>query len=477
MEPVTTERARTAAPPDDAAVATFADELAGELLTPASAGYDEARAVWNAMIDRRPALIAQCVNAEDVIRAVRFAAAHDLPLAVRGGGHNIAGSGVCDGGVVIDLGRMRAIAVDAGARTARVEPGCTLADFDAAAQAHGLATPLGINSTTGIAGLALGGGFGWLSRSLGMTVDSLLAVELVTAAGEWVRASASEHADLFWAVRGGGGNFGVVTAFEFRLHPVGPEVVAGLIVHPHDGAGDLLRAYRQAVADAPDALTVWAVLRKAPPLPFVPEEWHGRDVVVLALCYAGDADEGMRALAPIRALGTPIAEAIGVQPYAAWQQAFDPLLTPGARNYWKSHDFSTLNDGAIDVVVDYAAQLPGPECEIFLAHLGGAVNRVAADATAYPHRSVEFVLNVHTRWQDAGDDERFIGWARGFFDAAAPHATGGVYVNFMPQDEVARVQSAYGTNYDRLARIKATVDPMNVFRSNQNIMPAETMSA
>ena len=459
------------------ASAALANELAGELLTPASAGYDEARTLWNAMIDRRPALIARCVHADDVAHAVRFAARNGLAVAVRGGGHNIAGSAVCDDGLVIDLGPMRAVAIDAAARTARVEPGCTLADFDGQALAHGLATPVGINSTTGIAGLALGGGFGWLSRTYGMTVDNVLAVEMVLASGERVRATPDSHPDLFWAVRGGGGNFGIVTAFEFRLHPVGPELLSGLIVHPHDGARDLLRAYRAAVADAPDALTVWAVLRQAPPLPFLQPEWHGRDVVVFALCYAGDAGEGMRALEPIRALGSPIAEAIGVQPFAAWQQAFDPLLTPGARNYWKSHDFNSLSDEAIDVVVDFAGRLPGPECEIFLAHLGGAVNRVAPDATAYPHRDVEFVINVHTRWQQADDDADHIVWARSFFDETAPFATGGVYVNFMPEDETARVHAAYGANYARLARIKATYDPENVFRSNQNIRPEVEVDA
>jgi FAD/FMN-containing dehydrogenase len=453
------------------AVGRLEASLAGTLLTPESDGYDAACAVWNGMIERRPALIARCADAADVAQAVRFARDHELLLAVRGGGHNIAGSGVCDGGLVIDLSGMRAVSIDAAARTARVQPGATLADFDGAAQAHGLATPVGINSTTGVAGLTLGGGFGWLSRKYGLTVDNLLAADMVLADGTQVRVSEDEEPDLFWAIRGGGGNFGVATTFEFRLQPVGPEVLAGLIVHPLADAGRLLRTYRTLTAAAPDELSVWAVLRQAPPLPFVPAEWHGREVLVFALCYAGDVRDGERAIEPFRRLGTPIAEAIGAQPFAAWQQAFDPLLTPGARNYWKSHDFTQLADGAIDTVVDFAGRLPGPECEIFIAHIGGAVNRVAADATAYPHRDVEFVLNVHTRWREPADDGRFIAWARSFFDDAAPFATGGVYVNFMPQDEGSRVPAAYGPNYGRLALIKARFDPANLFRTNQNILP------
>jgi FAD/FMN-containing dehydrogenase len=378
---------------------------------------------------------------------------------------------VCDDGLVIDLSGMKAVDVDAEARTARVEPGCTLADFDAEAQKFGLATPAGINSTTGIAGLTLGGGFGWLSRRHGMTVDNLIGADIVTADGELRHLSETENQDLFWAIRGGSGNFGVVTAFDFKLHPVGPEVLSGLIVHPFDDAPEVLRAYRAFADAAPDDVTAWVVMRHAPPLPFLPEDWHGRRVVVIAAFHDGDRAEGERLLAPLRAIGNPIADVIGPHPYAGWQQAFDPLLTPGARNYWKSHDFRGLSDELLDTLIESVRQLPGQECEIFIAQGGGAATRVASDATAYPHRDHDFSMNVHTRWQDASDDATFVAWARGVFEATAPFATGGVYVNFMPDDETARVGAAYGDNYDRLADIKTDWDPDNMFRSNQNIRP------
>jgi FAD/FMN-containing dehydrogenase len=328
-------------------VEAFGSSLRGELLTPQSPGYEAARTVWNAMVERRPGLIARCAGEADVIQALAFARSHALLVAIRGGGHNIAGHGLCDGGLVIDLSPMRAIHIDPDGRTAQVEPGCTLGDVDHDAQIFGLATPVGINSTTGIAGLTLGGGFGWLSRKHGLTADNLIAAEVVTAAGRVVRASGESEPDLFWALRGGGGNFGVVTSFTFRLHPVGPTVLAGLVVHPLGDAPELLRFYRDFVLDLPDETTVWVVLRKAPPLPFLPEEWHGREILAFAAFQNGAIADGERVLAPLRRRGRPIADAIALQPYAAWQQAFDPVLTPGARNYWKSHDFTELSDGAI----------------------------------------------------------------------------------------------------------------------------------
>lgn len=446
--------------------------LAGDTALPGEAGYDEARTLWNAMIDRRPGLVVRCMMAEDVQQAVRFAAEHGLLLAVRGGGHNIAGNAVCDGGLLIDLSAMRGVAVDAGARRVRVEAGARLADVDAATQAHGLAVPVGINSTTGIAGLTLGGGFGWLSRKHGLTIDSLLAADIVTPDGRLRRIDAGSDPDLFWAIRGGGGNFGVVTSFELALHPVGPEVLSGLVVHPIGEAPALLRAYRRLAAEMPDELTVWVVMRKAPPLPFLPEAWHGREVLVFAACHAGDMAEGEKALAPLRALGKPIADVIGPHPFAGWQQAFDPLLTDGARNYWKSHNFAGLDDGLIDLLVETVGRLPTPECEIFIAQLGGATRRVDPAATAYPHRDASFIMNVHTRWREAKDDTRCIAWARELFDRAARFATGGVYVNFMPEDEGGRVKGAFGASYARLGRIKAEVDPMNLLRMNMNVRPA-----
>ena len=455
-----------------ATVEALSGRLRGSLLLPGAPGYEKSRSIWNAMIDRRPAAIVHAAGAADVIQVVAFAGEHELLLAVKGGGHNIAGHAVCEGGLMLDLSLMKSVRIDPFARTARVEPGATLADFDREAQAFGLATPTGINSTTGVAGLTLGGGFGWLSRKFGLTIDNLLSVDLVTARGKLLHASEREHEDLFWAVRGGGGNFGVVTSFEFRLHPVGPEVLSGLIVHPFTKAKELLQGYRRIVATAPEELTCWMVLRKAPPLPFLPPEVHGTEVVVLALCYAGDMEQGRRAVAPLRMLGKPIADVVGPHPFAGWQTAFDPLLQPGSRNYWKSHDFVELGDGAIDLVLEYAGRFPSPDCEIFIAGLGGAINRVPTDATAYPHRNTQFVMNVHTRWGDPGQDGTCIAWAREFFERMTPHATGGVYVNFMPEDEEQRVRAgAYGPNFERLAKLKARYDPTNLFRLNQNIRP------
>jgi len=454
------------------AVAALREGLRGAISLPGEDGYDEARTIWNAMIDRKPGAVVRCLGASDVMQAVRFAREHDLLVAVRSGGHNIAGNAVCDDGLLIDLSLMKSVGVDPAKNSARVEPGATLGDFDKEAQAHGLATPVGINSTTGIAGLTLGGGFGWTTRKYGLTIDNLLSADVVTTDGDFVRASVDENPDLFWAIRGGGGNFGIVTAFDFQLHEIGTEVLSGLIVHPFDQARELFEAYRDFVADSPDELTTWVVLRKAPPLPFLPEEWHGKEVFVFALCYVGDLAEGERVVAPLRALGEPIADAVAPHPFVGWQAAFDPLLTPGARNYWKSHDLAELNDAVLDAIVEYAGTLPTPECEIFVAQIGGAMARVAADATAFPNRDAHFVLNVHTRWQEAARDQECVGWARRFFDATAPHATGMVYVNFMPEDEVDRVTSAYGPNYARLAALKTRFDPNNVLRLNQNIQPA-----
>ncbi|WP_407112912.1 FAD-binding oxidoreductase [Bradyrhizobium sp. LMG 9283] len=454
------------------AIAAFRQTLRGNVCLAEEPGYDEARTIWNAMIDRRPSAVVRCRGAADIIRAVRLAREHGLLVAVRGGGHNIAGNAVCDGGLLIDLSLMRSVRVDPFHRTARVDPGATLGDFDKEAQAFGLATPLGINSTTGVAGLTLGGGFGWLSRKYGLAADNLISADVVTAEGELVRANIAEKTDLFWALRGGGANFGVVSSFEFRLHPVGPMVLAGLIVHPFSRAKELLTGYRDVAAKAPDELTVWVVLRQAPPLPFLPAEVHGKEIVAFAVCYTGDENEGKRALEPLRALGEPIADVIGMQPFAAWQTAFDPLLTPGAHNYWKSHNFVELNDGLLDTLASHTTNLPTAECEIFIGQLGGATSRMAVDATAFPHRDAKYVMNVHTRWRDPADEQRSIAWARRLFTETAPHATGGVYVNFMPGDEIDRVAGAYGPNYDRLASLKAKYDPGNLFRLNQNVRPA-----
>lgn len=436
------------------------------------AGYDEARTIWNAMIDRHPAVIFRCIGAADVMQAIKFANEHGLPIAVRGGGHNIAGNAVADGAAMIDLSAMRTVRVDPKARRAWVGPGATLGDVDKETQVFGLALPTGINSTTGISGLTLGGGFGWLTRPFGMTIDNLVGADVVTAAGALTHASEKDNPELFWALRGGGGNFGIVTDFEFNLHRVGPEIYCGLILHPFEKAAELLKGYQRVLADAPDELTVWCIMREAPPAPFVPAEWQGGKVLGFGVCFAGAMDDGEKAVAALRSLGEPIVDLVGPLPFAGWQASFDPLLAPGARNYWKTHDFTELSNGAITTIIDGVSQLPGPECEVFIGHVGGAMNRVAPEATAYPYRKSHFIMNVHTRWREAADDDAFIVWARGLFEAATPFATGGGYVNFIPADEPDRVEKVYGDNYRRLAEVKRQWDPENRFRLNQNILPA-----
>ena len=456
---------------DDAAVENLAASVQGTLFKPGDPEFDEVRSVWNAMIDKRPGLIVQCAAASDTAACMDFAREHDLLVSVRGAGHNIAGSSLSDGGLMIDHSLMRAVKVDPDQRTVTVGPGATLGDVDSATLEHGLAIPVGINSTTGIAGLTLGGGFGWLSRKHGLTSDSLIAADVVTTEGSRLRATADENADLFWALRGGGGNFGIVTSFTYRAHPVGPELYCGLIVHRQSDAPAVLAHYREFIADAPDELSVWAVLRKAPPLPFLPEDAHGTDVLVLPFVWSGALDQGEAAIADLRDHGDPVGTHMGPTPFVEFQKAFDPLLTPGARNYWKSHNFVSLTDRTLSTVLEYAGRLPSDQSEIFIASIGGAINRVAPDATAYSHRDVQFVLNVHTRWEDEGDDDRCVAWARQFFDASAADATGGVYVNFMPEDEIDRTESAFGSNMDRLARTKQKYDPQNRLRRNQNILP------
>jgi FAD/FMN-containing dehydrogenase len=452
-------------------VDAFKATLRGPVLQPGEPGYDDARAVWNAMIDRRPALIARCAGTADVVTAVNFARENGLALAVRGGGHNIAGSAVCADGLVIDLSGMRDVHVDPRARLAWVAGGALLSDVDHETQSCGLAVPLGINSTTGAAGLTLGGGFGWLSRMYGLAVDNLVGAEVVTADGKRHWASAQDEPDLFWAIRGGGGNFGVVTLFQFALHPVGPEVTAGLVVFPATQGREVMRRYRDLVDTLPDQVSVWAVLRKAPPLPFLAPEVHGTDIIALALFSPQAPDAVAPILEKVRGFGQVVGEHVGAMPYTAWQKAFDPLLAPGARNYWKSHNFTRLSDEAIDVVLRYAGTVPTPQCEIFLGLIGGKANTLPPGATAYPHRNVLFAMNVHGRWTEAADDDKVVLWAREFFAAAAAHAAGSVYVNFLTQDESARIHEAYGPNYQRLLDIKQRYDPDNLFRFNHNIRP------
>lgn len=446
-------------------------EIKGKVILPSHPDYKEARTIWNGMIDRRPAVVVECASEADVPHAIRFAKENELIISILGGGHHIAGNSLCDDGLVIDFSKMNNVTVDTKNRRAYAQPGATLADFDKATQNFGLATPTGINSTTGISGLTLGGGFGWLTRKYGLTVDNLVSAKIVTANGQKHKISEKNKADLFWAIRGGGGNFGVVTEYEFNLHPVGPEIMAGLLVFPFTEAQSIFKKYREYVDTAPEEFNAWIVLRQAPPLPFLPEDIHGKMVMVMPVFYDGDLNEGEKHIDLLRDFGTILGEHVGPQPYTDWQQAFDPLLTPGARNYWKSHNFTNLKDGVVNKMIEYAGKMPSPHCEIFVALVSGYANRVPADATAYSSRDAKFIMNVHARWEDQEDDDKCISWARRFFKASAPYASEGAYVNFMTEEEQNRVSSAYGSNYDRLVEIKTKYDPENIFHMNQNIKP------
>ena len=450
---------------------TLEDEIHGDVLRPGDEGYDGAREVWNAMIEKHPAVITRCTGPADVITSVNVAREHDMPIGVKGNGHNVAGNAVCDDGLTIDCSGMTAVRVDASAQRARVEPGATLADVDHETQAFGLATPLGFVSETGIAGLTLGGGFGYLSRTYGMTVDNLRSVDIVTADGELLHASAEENPDLFWAVRGGGGNFGVVTSFEFDCHEVGPEVLAGLIIHPADDAHDVVCHWRDYVTEIPDELTVWVVMLTAPPAPFIPETHHGEPVVAVLPIYAGDPAAGWSLVEPLLEFGDPLGDNVAVRSYAKWQQFFDAANASGSRNYWKSLNFTEFSDEMIDTAIEYGLSRPTDDTKYAIAHMGGAMSRVPVDATAYPHRDAEFLVNIQVRWEDEKRDEACVEWAGESYDALVDYSTDGTYMNFISED-TGKEGLAYRENYDRLVEVKTTYDPANVFRLNQNVKPA-----
>jgi FAD/FMN-containing dehydrogenase len=445
--------------------------LNGTLIKPDDANYDETRKIWNAMIDCKPLLIVQVSDSNDVITAIDSARKNNLEVTIRGAGHNIAGNSISNDSMMIDFSKMKGVKVNREKRTAFVEPGATLKDFDEETQKYGLATPVGINSTTGIAGLTLGGGFGWLTRNYGLTVDNLLSAEVITVDGKKLRASEEENTDLFWAIRGGGGNFGIVTEFEFKLHKVGPEILGGLLVFPFNQAKQLLTQYRDFILKTPWEFNTFIVLRKAPPLPFLPEEVHGKEVVVAAIFIESDFKQGEELIEKLRSFGDPVGEHIGKQPYINWQQAFDPLLTPGLRNYWKTHNFTELSDQTLDIAIEYTGKLPSPHCEIFIACLEGKPNQVSMDAMAYPNRDLKFILNVHGRWENEEQDKEVISWAKDLFNDTSKYAAGGAYVNFMTGDEKDRIAKAYGSNYKRLLQLKKKYDPENFLHYNQNIRP------
>jgi FAD/FMN-containing dehydrogenase len=445
----------------------------GELLTSQDDGYDEARKIWNGNIDRRPALIARCTGVADVMAAVRFARDRDLAASVRGGGHAVAGHALCDDGVVIDLSPMRGTRLDLLGSTIRVQGGCLNEHLDRESQAFGLATTGGIVSHTGVAGLTLGGGIGHLMRKCGLTIDNLISCDVVTAEGEFLVASEQENSDLFWGLRGGGGNFGVVTSFEFRLHPVGPIVTAGLVAWPMDDAPEVLGLLRQVAAEAPDELGIMANLRLAPPVPVVPEELHGKPIVALILCYAGPVEEGERVVRPIREFGTPAFDAVTPKPYVAHQKMIDPAVPHGLHYYWKAHKLPPLSDDMIDVIVGHASQIASPLTTIPIFTLGGAVARVDEDATAFAGRDAAHEMSITAAWRpDDPDPERHVDWARALFTALEPHSRG-VYVNFTSDDSPDRIrEGAYGAEkWRRLVALKGKYDPTNFFRFNANIPP------
>jgi FAD/FMN-containing dehydrogenase len=447
--------------------------LNGAIVQPGDPGYDDARAVWNASIDRRPAAVVRCHDDGAVERGLAFAVERGLPVAVRGGGHNVAGFGTCDDGIVLDLRPMSGVRVDRDRRLAAAGPGTIGAEFDRATQEHGLATTLGVMSTTGIAGLTLGGGIGWLQRAYGLACDNLVAADVITADGRRVRASHDDNPELFWGLRGGGGNFGIVTSFEYRLHPVGPEVLCGPVAWPAERTADVLRMFREVAVDADDALTVFAICRTAPPAPFLPAEIHGRPIVVLAACYAGPVDDGRRAVAPLRTFGDPVGDAIALRPYADFQSMFDASWEPGFHNYWKSEYLAHLDDDAIEVLARYAVSHTSPLSDFKIAAMGGAVARVAETDTAVSHRAAPFVLNINTRWGDPAEAPQHIDHTLALFDEAQVASAGGVFVNFLGDEGSQRVAHAYNSEtFACLRALKRRWDPDNVFRRNQNIPPA-----
>jgi hypothetical protein len=450
------------------------DGFRGRLISADHADYDSARAVWNGAIDRRPRLIARCIGAADVIAAVRFARDHDLQIAIRGGGHNVAGTAVCDDGLVIDLSAMRGVRVDPADRRAWVQGGALWGDVDHETQLHGLATTGGIVSHTGVAGLTLGGGVGWLMRKHGLTVDNLLAAEVVTADGKLLRASEDEHPDLFWALRGGGGNLGVVTSFDFRLHLAGPSVLAGPILWDAGDAAEVLRNYRDFVRDAPDELGTVVRFGTAPPLPVIPSDLHWRPVLMVGACYAGPIEDGERTLRPLRASRTPLLDLVGPKPYVGFQSALDSTVVHGWNYYWKSTHLPELSDDLINVITEHAFSCSSPRSYVALFHLQGAVSRVAEGATAFGNRQASHAITLDAVWRTPGEDsgDRDTAWTRRFF-AALGRFRAGVYVNFLGGDEDPdRVREAYGDSvYDRLADVKTMYDPDNVFHHNQNIRP------
>jgi FAD/FMN-containing dehydrogenase len=469
---MTTLHTKRASAIPEAQIRALRSATRGTMIAPQDPEYEGARKVWNGMVDRHPALILRCEDTQDVVAGVNFARQNRLPLAIRGGGHNVAGFGTCDGGLVIDLSLLKGVKIDSRNKSARAQGGLTWGEFDTATQEHGLATTGGLVSTTGIAGFTLGGGIGWLMRKHGLAADNLLAAEIVSARGERLRISDDEHPDLFWGLRGGGGNFGIVTEFTYRLHAVGPNIFGGAVFYPLARAGALLRLYRDWVKGLPDELTSMVAFLTAPPAPFVPEPLQGSLMVSVALCHVGDMDKGADLVQPLRDFGPPAIDLLGPQPYVALQGMFDAAAPPGMQNYWKSSYLPSLSDSAIAVLEHHAQRMKSPLSAIHVQHLEGAVARVDPDATSFGYRQAPFVLNVIGTWPDAAENEEQIAWVRGTWAAMREHSMDGAFLNFLGADEASRVTAAYGAaKYKRLRELKQEWDPTNLFHINQNIAP------
>jgi FAD/FMN-containing dehydrogenase len=454
------------------AVDDLKSRIRGDLLLAGMAGYEDVRTVWNAMIDRRPALILRCLGVADVIAGVKFAREHGVALSIKGGGHNIAGLAVTDGGLMLDMSLARGVWVDPSARIARAQAGCLLGDVDRETQLHGLAANLGFVSNTGIAGLTVGGGFGYLTRRFGWTCDTVQAMEVVTADGRIVRASESENAELLWALRGGGGNFGVVTGFEYRLNPVGPEIVGGAIAWPAEEAPQVLELFRTTMAQAPPQLTCVAALRKAPPAPWLKPAIHGRDIVALFICYSGPLEEGEHLVGAIKRLGAPVGDTVQRRTYVSQQSLLDATQPKGRRYYWKSEYLPGHAPELLAAAVEHAARVRSPHSAIVVFPLDGALNRLPADHSAAGNRDAASVVNITASWEKAEDDAANVEWARETWRDLRRFSTGGTYVNFLTGEEgTDRIRAAYGALYDRLAEIKARWDPTNLFQANKNVPP------
>jgi FAD/FMN-containing dehydrogenase len=446
--------------------------LRGELIEPGDESYDEARKVYNGMIDRHPRLIARCADVADIMAAVNFARDNRLTLSIRGGSHSVPGFAVCDDGLVIDLSRMKSIHVDPVTRTVRAEGGCTWADVDHATHAFGLAVPCGVISSTGVAGLTLGGGSGHLTRKYGLSCDNLISADVVTADGRFLKASADENADLFWALRGGGGNFGVVTSFQFRAYPVST-VLGGLVFYPIEKAREALRFYREFIAEAPEELSAFFAFQKGPPAPFVPEHLHDVTMCAIVACYAGpDLNKGEEVVKPLREFGPPALDHLGPVPLPTLNGTFDPLLPPGLQHYWKGDFFDVLSDEAIELHVEYGPKIPTVQSTVHIYPIDGAPQRIGRGDTAFSYRDASFSTVIAGMWPDPADNEKNIAWVRQYFQALHPHSSGGAYINFMSDDEGQdRVKASYRENYQRLVEVKTKYDPTNLFHMNQNIKP------